>query len=162
MHHIRLLPKTLKRSMCKVSIVVKYIRQKRLTNNTFSSPNGQTNCFAQNLVLSLVFFINFICNSFSNWVLLLWILFVTCICVCHTGMFNLYSLVVTCWERADLLALLYVIFSCVFVTFPNGVLCRVWYLIVSICDIYLLSYLEYLLLVLPYTCSSVLGTILTE
>ena len=37
------------------------------------------------------------------------------------------SLVVTCWEKADLLALLYVMFSCVFVTFPYGVLDWVWY-----------------------------------
>ena len=28
------------------------------------------------------------------------------------------SLVVTCWERTDLLVLFYVVFSCVFVTFP--------------------------------------------
>ena len=36
---------------------------------------------------------------------------------------------VTCWERVDLLALLYVMLSCVFVTFPYGVLRKVWYLI---------------------------------
>ena len=35
------------------------------------------------------------------------------------------SLVVTCWERASLLALLNNMFSCVFVTFPCGVLGRV-------------------------------------
>ena len=45
------------------------------------------------------------------------------------------SLVATCWERADLLALLYVLFYCVFVTFPCGVLGQVWYLIVSIPDL---------------------------
>ena len=45
---------------------------------------------------------------------------------------------VTCWERADLLDLLSVIFSCVFVSFPYGVLCKVWYLIVSIPDLCLL------------------------
>ena len=50
------------------------------------------------------------------------------------------SLVITCWKRADLLALLYVMFSCGFVTFPYGVLCQVWYLIVSIPDLCLLSY----------------------
>ena len=44
----------------------------------------------------------------------------------------LATIVVTCWERADLLALLYVMFYCVFVTFPYGVLGQVWYLIVSI------------------------------
>ena len=47
------------------------------------------------------------------------------------------SLVVTCGERADLLAILCVMFSCVFVTFPCGVLfCR----IVSIPDLCLLAY----------------------
>ena len=41
-----------------------------------------------------------------------------------------FRLLVTCWERADLLALLYVMFS--YVTFPYGVLGQVWCLIVSI------------------------------
>ena len=51
------------------------------------------------------------------------------------------SLVVTCWERADLFALLYVIFSCVLVTFLCGVLVRgVWFLIVLIRDLCLLLY----------------------
>ena len=45
------------------------------------------------------------------------------------------SLVVTCSERAGLLALLYVMFYCVFVTFPCGVLGQVRYLIVSIPDL---------------------------
>ena len=44
--------------------------------------------------------------------------------------------VVICWEKADLLALLCVMFSCVFVTFPYGVLGQVWYLIVSILSIH--------------------------
>ena len=51
------------------------------------------------------------------------------------------SLVVTCWERAYLLALLYVMFSCDFVTFTYGVLVQMWYLIVSIPDLCLLPYL---------------------
>ena len=42
----------------------------------------------------------------------------------------------------DLWALLYVIFSCLFVTFPYGVLGQVWYLIVSIPDICLLPYFK--------------------
>ena len=50
------------------------------------------------------------------------------------------SLVFTCWEKADLLALLCVMFYCDFVTFPCGVLGQVWYLIVSTPDICLLSY----------------------
>ena len=37
---------------------------------------------------------------------------------------------ITRWERADLLAFLCVVFSCVFVTFPFGVPGKVWYLIV--------------------------------
>ena len=55
---------------------------------------------------------------------------------------HIYScgLVVTCWERAGLLAHLCVMFPCVIVTFPYGVLGQVWYLIVSIPDICLLSY----------------------
>ena len=55
-----------------------------------------------------------------------------------------YSLVVTCWERADLLAaILCVTFSFVAVTFPYDVLGQVWYLIVSNPDLYLLSYFSY-------------------
>ena len=55
-------------------------------------------------------------------------------------MSNVCRLVVTCWERADLLALLCVTFSCAFVTFPYGVLGQVWNLIVSIPDLCLLSF----------------------
>ena len=51
------------------------------------------------------------------------------------------SLVVTYWARADLLAPLYVTFSCVYITFPNCVLSHVWNLIVSIPDRCLLLYL---------------------
>ena len=51
---------------------------------------------------------------------------------------NPCSLVITCWERADLLALLYVVFPCVFVTFPYGVPGQVRYLIVWIPDCCLL------------------------
>ena len=56
--------------------------------------------------------------------------------VCHTFLSAHCSLV----ERANQLALLYVMFSCVFVTFPCGVLGQVWYLIVPIPDICLLTY----------------------
>ena len=52
---------------------------------------------------------------------------------------------VTCWERADLLALvgeffLFLLFFCIFVTFPCGILVQVWYLIVSFPDLCRLSY----------------------
>ena len=46
--------------------------------------------------------------------------------------------VVTCWERADFLALVCDI--CVFVTFLRGILGQVWYLIVLIPDLCRLSY----------------------
>ena len=47
--------------------------------------------------------------------------------------------VVTCWERADLLALVCCVY-CEFVTFPIGILGQVWYLIVSIPDFCTLTY----------------------
>ena len=40
--------------------------------------------------------------------------------------------------------LLFVMFNCVFVTFPCGILGQVWYLIVSIPDLCRLSYLDLL------------------
>ena len=48
------------------------------------------------------------------------------------------SLVVTCWEKVELLALLYVMLC--YVTFPCGVLGQVCCSIVSIPDLCLLSY----------------------
>ena len=50
-------------------------------------------------------------------------------------------LVVTCWERADLLAHVCDV-NCVFVTFPCGtcILGQVWYLIVLISDLCHISY----------------------
>ena len=56
-------------------------------------------------------------------------------CVCHAFASVHCCLVVTCWERADLLALV-----CVFITFPCGILGQVWYLIVSIPDLCHLPY----------------------
>ena len=64
------------------------------------------------------------------------LLFMFCV---HYAVLSVHcSLVATCWERAGLLALLYVMFSCVIVTFSCVVLGQVWYLIVSIPDFYLL------------------------
>ena len=53
--------------------------------------------------------------------------------VCHAFASVHCCLVVTCWERAALLALV-CDFYCDFVTFPFGILGQVWYLIVSIRD----------------------------
>ena len=59
--------------------------------------------------------------------------------VCHDFLSFHCSLVVTCLENADLFALLYVMFSCVFVTFLCVVINQVGYLIVSIPDLCLLT-----------------------
>ena len=52
--------------------------------------------------------------------------------LCYAVLSVSYSFVITCWERAALLALLFVMFSCVFVTFPYDVPGHMWYLVVSI------------------------------
>ena len=62
--------------------------------------------------------------------------------ICHVFLSVHCSLVVTCWEMVKLLALLCVMFSCVFVTFPCGVLSQMKYLIVSIPDLYPLTYFD--------------------
>ena len=55
-----------------------------------------------------------------------------------------YSFVVTCWERANLLALL-CDFSCGFIPSRYGVQGQVWYLIISISDLCLLLCFELIL-----------------
>ena len=60
---------------------------------------------------------------------------------CHVFASVHCCLVVTCWERADILALVGDV-SSVFVTFPCGILGQVWYLIVSIPDLCHLSYYD--------------------
>ena len=57
------------------------------------------------------------------------------ICDCHVFLSGIAS-----WESADLMALWYVKYYCVFVTFPRGVLGQVCCMIVSIPDLCLLSY----------------------
>ena len=49
--------------------------------------------------------------------------------------------VVTCWERADVLALVCGVYLCV-CHFPIGILGQVWYLIVSIPDLCTLTYFK--------------------
>ena len=58
---------------------------------------------------------------------------------CHVFLSVHCGLVITYLERADLLAFLYVMFYCVFVTFPCGILGQLWYLNVSISDLCHLS-----------------------
>ena len=62
-------------------------------------------------------------------------LFMFRVCLCYVFLSVPGSLEISCWERADLLALLCLVFSCGFVTFTYGVLGQVWYLIVSITDV---------------------------
>ena len=83
-------------------------------------------------------------SDHSKAVLLLWIflLFVFRVCLCYTFLSVSCGPVVTCLEIYDLLALLCVMFTCVFITFPNGVLGQVWCFIVSIPDIGLLPYFK--------------------
>ena len=64
--------------------------------------------------------------------------------VCHAFLSVHCSLVVICMELANLLALLYVMFSCVFVTFLCSVLDQVWYLIVLIPDLRPLANFEHI------------------
>ena len=61
-------------------------------------------------------------------------------CVSHAFASVHCCLVVTCWERADLLALVGDVY-CIYVTFLCGILGQVWYLIVSFPDLCRLSYL---------------------
>ena len=72
----------------------------------------------------------------------LWIFFISCLSLPYS-LVCVIRLVVTCWERADCLALLYVMFSCVFVIFPYHILDQVWYLIVLIPDLCLPYFYKY-------------------
>ena len=64
-------------------------------------------------------------------------------CVCFAFAPVRCYLVVTCWGRWGLASwLFFVLFNCDFVSFPCGLLDRVWYLIVLISDLCRLSYFE--------------------
>ena len=73
--------------------------------------------------------------------LLLWIICVFVSCVSHAFASVHCCLVVSCWERVDLMALVGDV-NCIFVTFPCGIPGQVWYLIVSFPDLCLLSYFQ--------------------
>ena len=75
----------------------------------------------------------------SKAVLLLWIICVFVSCVSHAFASVHCCLLITCWERADLLAFVGDVY-CIFVTFPCGILCQVWHLIVSFPVLCRLSY----------------------
>ena len=74
--------------------------------------------------------------------LLLWILFFLFLFgICHAFLSVYCSLVVTCRERANLLVPVYVMFSCVFVTFSSSVLGQVSWVLDCIDSRSLPSYL---------------------
>ena len=62
-------------------------------------------------------------------------------CVSHAFAPVHCCLVVTRWERADLLALVGDVY-CIFAAFPCGILGHAWYLIVSFPDLCTLSYFQ--------------------
>ena len=64
------------------------------------------------------------------------------VCLCYGVSSVPCNLVNTCWERADLLTFLRAVFSCVFVPFTYDVPGQVWYLILSLPDLCLLSILK--------------------
>ena len=72
---------------------------------------------------------HFFCGSF----------FVFVSCVSHAFASVPCCLMVTCWERTDLLALVGDVYF-IFLTFPCGIMGEVWYLIVSLPDLCLPSY----------------------
>ena len=74
-------------------------------------------------------------------------------CVCHAFATVYCCRVVTCWEMADLMAL--VCDVCVFVTFPCGILGQVGYLIKSFPDLCCHSYLD--IFYRPNMCPSCCG-----
>ena len=76
----------------------------------------------------------------SKAVLLLWIFYVfSVLCLLCVSVYICF--VVTCWERADLLALVCGVLLCV-CHFPIGILGQVWYLIVSIPDLCTITYFQ--------------------
>ena len=61
-------------------------------------------------------------------------------CVCYAYVRAYLCLVVTCWETADLLALVCGV-QLWFCHFPIGILGQVWYMIVSIPDLCTLTFI---------------------
>ena len=69
----------------------------------------------------------------------LWIICLFMSCVSHAFASVNCCIVVTCCEKLNSW-LSFVMFGCVFVTFQCGILRQVWYLSVSIPDLYYISY----------------------
>ena len=74
------------------------------------------------IILGVILRRYFFCGSFF--------LFMFYVCLYYIVLFVPYGLVITCWESADLLAILCLMFPCGFVTFPYVFRGQVWYLVV--------------------------------
>ena len=95
------------------------------------------------MLKSKIYFQKYFTDPSKGVLLLCIIFFLFMYPVCHAYLSVHCSLVVTCLESTGLLALLYIMLYCVFVTFLYGVMGQVWYLIVSIpylCFLLTLSY----------------------
>ena len=68
-------------------------------------------------------------STFCSFCYLSVLLFLFHVCLRYAILSIPCSLVITCLEKADLLALNCVVFSCAFVTFLYGIPGQVWYLI---------------------------------
>ena len=83
-------------------------------------------------------------TDLSKEVRLLWIIFVMhtslFFCLYYTILSGLCCLMITCWERVDLMTPLCVMFIYVFITFPYGVSGQMRYLFVSIPELCLLFF----------------------
>ena len=67
-------------------------------------------------------------------------MFQACLCYAVLSVSVPCSIVITCWKRADPLALLFVAFYCVLSLSYMGISVQVWYLVVSISDLCLPLY----------------------
>ena len=80
------------------------------------------------------------------------LLFMFHLCLYYAALSVPCNIVITCWEMADILTLLCVVFSCVFVTLPYFVPGQLWYLIESTPDLCHCLYFkcDFIYLVLKY------------
>ena len=95
------------------------------------------NIATQDMCIHLSHVLQAIAPKYSNSFCGSFVFFVSC--VSHAFASVQCYLVVTCWVRPDLLALVGDVY-CIFATFPSGILGQVWYLIVSLPYLCRLSY----------------------
>ena len=99
----------------------------------------KTKCYKMWKMWAINHFMFSTCSVSSKAVIFLWFIF-NIYAFFYTVLSVPCSLVITCLERADPLALLCVMLPCVFATLSHWCLGQVWYLIVSIPDTCILLY----------------------